>query len=205
MRNLVEDLMSLSRIEADRFTVPREPVDMVALIDSVALSCRSMSEARGSELIVECEMEKAMVPGDRGQLAQLFNNLVTNALKYGRAGTPVRIRIGEAGAMLQIRVIDQGEGIAPEHIPRLTERFYRVDPGRSRAGGGTGLGLAIAKHIAQRHRGRLEIVSNLGEGTSVSVYLPSLGATGESHLSSNRHLPVTEDSRSGPKDDSNSN
>ena len=85
----------------------------------------------------------------------------------------MRVRIEEAGGgLIRVRVIDQGEGIAPEHIPRLTERFYRVDPGRSRAIGGTGLGLAIAKHIALRHRGRLEIVSKQGEGTSVRVYFP---------------------------------
>jgi two-component system phosphate regulon sensor histidine kinase PhoR len=177
---------------------------MVSLIESVIDSCKSLSESRGSELIVETAMDEALVPGDRAQLAQLFNNLATNALKYGKAGTPVRIRIEEAGALLRIRVMDEGEGIAPEHIPRLTERFYRVDPGRSRAGGGTGLGLAIAKHIAQRHRGRLEIVSKLGTGTSVGVYLPWLETARERQLSSNCHVPVTEDSPSELKDDSNS-
>ena len=173
MRDLVSDLMSLSRIEAERFTAPTEPVDLLPLAESVADNLRPLAEARGSAIAIENEARATIVAGDRAQLAQLLSNLVSNALKYGRGGAPVRIRLEEAGsAMLRVRVIDQGEGIAPEHIPRLTERFYRVDAGRSRSEGGTGLGLAIAKHIALRHRGRLEIVSKVGEGTSVRVYLP---------------------------------
>ena len=172
MRSLVDDLMSLSRIEAERFAAPTDPVDLLRVAESVRDSVGTLSKARGSEILVENEARSTIVPGDRAQLAQLLNNLVTNALNYGRAGAPVRIRLEEAGGGLRIRVIDQGEGIAPEHIPRLTERFYRIDAGRSRSVGGTGLGLAIAKHIALRHRGRLEIVSKEGEGTSVRVYLP---------------------------------
>ena len=172
MRSLVDDLMSLSRIEAERFAAPTDPVNLLRVAESVRDSVGALSKARGSEILIENEARSTIVPGDRAQLAQLLNNLVTNALNYGRAGTPVRIRLEEAGGGLRIRVIDQGEGIAPEHIPRLTERFYRVDAGRSRSVGGTGLGLAIAKHIALRHRGRLEIVSKEGEGTSVRIYLP---------------------------------
>ena len=173
MRTLVDDLMSLSRIEAERFDAPADPVDLLKLLDSVRRSLVSLSGARGSEIAVENEARATIVPGDQAQLAQLFSNLITNALNYGRAGAPVRVRLEEGGGgLLRVRVIDQGEGIAPEHIPRLTERFYRVDAGRSRSVGGTGLGLAIAKHIALRHRGRLEIVSKQGEGTSVRVYLP---------------------------------
>ena len=173
MRSLVDDLISLSRIEAERFDPPAEPVDLVPLIETVRKGCAVLSEARGSPIEIENEAGATIVAGDGAQLAQLFRNLVTNALNYGRAGAPVRVRLEEAGGgMLRVRVIDQGEGIASEHIPRLTERFYRVDAGRSRAVGGTGLGLAIAKHIALRHRGRLEIVSKVGEGTSVRVYLP---------------------------------
>ena len=207
MRDLVEDLMSLSRIEAERFSVPRQPVDLRPLLESVADACRSISDARGSQILIESELDTAIVPGDPSQLAQLFNNLITNALKYGQPGTAVRIRIEAAGLLLRVRVMDEGEGIAPEHIPRLTERFYRVDPGRSRAGGGTGLGLAIAKHIAQRHRGRLEIVSKLGKGTSVRVYLPRISSESfpSQLLSSNSHTPVTEVSPSGPNGASNAN
>jgi two-component system phosphate regulon sensor histidine kinase PhoR len=173
MRALVDDLMSLSRIEAERFAAPTDPVDMLRVAEGVRDSVAELAKTRNSEVAIENEARATIVPGDRAQLAQLLNNLVTNALNYGRPGTPVRIRLEEAGGgLLRVRVIDHGEGIAPEHIPRLTERFYRVDAGRSRSVGGTGLGLAIAKHIALRHRGRLEIVSKQGEGTSVRVYLP---------------------------------
>jgi two-component system phosphate regulon sensor histidine kinase PhoR len=117
---------------------------------------------------------KADVLGDRAQLSQLLHNLVGNALKYSRAGTPVKITVEPQDAMIRIEVSDEGEGIAAEHLPRLTERFYRVDTGRSRAMGGTGLGLAIVKHIVERHRGRLDIRSETGVGTTVSVLLPAV-------------------------------
>ncbi len=179
MRNLIDDLMSLSRIEADRFTAPAETVDLLPLLESVFNACRGFAESRGSALTIENRSSRTIVSGDRAQLAQLFNNLVTNALKYGRPGTPVRVQLTETGTgLIRARVIDEGEGIAAEHLPRLTERFYRVDPGRSRAGGGTGLGLAIARHIALRHRGQLEIASEPGKGTSVSVCLPLSEASG---------------------------
>jgi two-component system phosphate regulon sensor histidine kinase PhoR len=172
MRNLVEDLMSLSRIEAERYTVPRDPVDLIPLIDEVRQSLARLIEQRGAALLVE-HKGNAIVAGDRSQLAQLINNLVSNALRYGRAGTPIRICLDDAGdELIRLSVVDQGEGIADEHLPRLTERFYRIDAGRSRSVGGTGLGLAIVKHIVVRHRGRLDIRSKLGEGTSVRVYLP---------------------------------
>jgi two-component system, OmpR family, phosphate regulon sensor histidine kinase PhoR len=171
MRDLLDDLMSLSRIEADRFAAPRDQVALVPLTEEVKLALKPL--AKGRRIVIENEAGPAFVPGDRGQLAQLLNNLVANALKYGRAGTPIRIRLAAAGPdLLRLSVIDEGEGIAADHIPRLTERFYRVDPGRSRAVGGTGLGLAIVKHIALRHRGRIEIESVPGEGTSAHVYLP---------------------------------
>jgi two-component system phosphate regulon sensor histidine kinase PhoR len=173
MRTLIDDLISLSRIEADRFAAPSDPVDLLRVAQQVRDSLAEPAKARGSEIVIESEARATIVPGDRAQLAQLISNLVTNALNYGRPGAPVRVKLEEAGGgLLRVRVIDLGEGIAPEHLPRLTERFYRVDASRSRSVGGTGLGLAIAKHIALRHRGRLEIVSKQGEGTSVRVYLP---------------------------------
>lgn len=173
MRSLVDDLMSLSRIEAERYTVPRDPVDLLPLIEEVRQSCANLLDEKQSELLVENEAGETVVAGDRSQLAQLINNLVSNAARYGRPGTPIRARLDDAGAeLLRLSVIDQGEGIAPEHLPRLTERFYRIDAGRSRSVGGTGLGLAIVKHIVGRHRGRLDIRSKVGEGTAVRIYLP---------------------------------
>ena len=171
MRGLLDDLMSLSRIEAERFAVPRDTVELIPLIEEVKASVRPL--ARGRAIRVENEAGEALVSGDEVQLSQMLNNLVVNALKYGRPGTPVRIRLEKTPPdLVRLSVIDKGEGIAADHIPRLTERFYRVDPGRSRSVGGTGLGLAIVKHIVLRHRGRLEIASTVGEGTEVRVLLP---------------------------------
>ena len=172
MRSLVDDLMSLSRIESERFAVPRQPVSLMPLIEEVRAAVAHLVEQRGAKIVVDNRAGAATVLGDGPQLAQMLNNLVVNALKYGRPGTPVSVVIEEAGDLVRICVIDQGEGIPAEHIPRLTERFYRVDAGRSRSVGGTGLGLAIVKHIVLRHRGRLEIQSTVGEGTTVQVYLP---------------------------------
>jgi two-component system phosphate regulon sensor histidine kinase PhoR len=173
MQQLIEDLMSLSRIEAERFNPPRDSVDLVQLVEEVRAGCTQLLRERSNELVVESRAESTIVSGDRGQLLQLIRNLVINAVKYGRPGTPVTVLIEEEGAeTIRIGISDRGEGIAAEHLPRLTERFYRVDAGRSRAVGGTGLGLAIVKHIVSRHRGRLDIRSIVGEGTTVLVSLP---------------------------------
>jgi len=173
MHRLVDDLISLSRIEAERFSVPREPVDLLSVVEEVRGSLGPMIEEKGANLTIEQDGLDPVVPGDRAQLVQLLHNLVVNALKYGRPDEDVAVRFEEAGPdMLRMSVVDRGDGIAAEHLPRLTERFYRVDAGRSRSIGGTGLGLAIVKHIVGRHRGRLEIDSRLGEGTSVRIYLP---------------------------------
>ncbi|HEV2818219.1 MAG TPA: ATP-binding protein [Allosphingosinicella sp.] len=176
MRDLLDDLMSLSRIEAERFALPRDTVDLKPLIEEVRAALKPIAAGRGIRL--ENRAGATLVGGDRSQLGQMLANLIVNALKYGRAGTPVRIRLEDAGPdLISVTVIDKGEGIAAEHIPRLTERFYRVDPGRSRQVGGTGLGLAIVKHIVLRHRGRLEIRSRLGVGTRVAVILPRAAVT----------------------------
>jgi two-component system phosphate regulon sensor histidine kinase PhoR len=173
MQQLIEDLMSLSRIEAERFSAPGEPVDLAQIVEEVRSGCAQLLAERSNLLVVESSAESTVVPGDRGQLLQLFRNLVVNAVRYGRPESPVTVRLEEGGrGTVRIDVADLGEGIAVEHLPRLTERFYRVDPGRSRAVGGTGLGLAIVKHIVGRHRGRLDIRSVVGEGTTVSVWLP---------------------------------
>jgi two-component system phosphate regulon sensor histidine kinase PhoR len=171
MRDLLDDLMSLSRIEADRFAAPRDTVDLKPLVEEVREALKPFAEGR--TIRFERGACEALVAGDRGQLAQMLTNLIVNALKYGRPGSQVRVRLAEAGPdLVSLSVIDRGEGIAAVHIPRLTERFYRVDPGRSRQVGGTGLGLAIVKHIVLRHRGRLEIRSKVGEGTTVEIILP---------------------------------
>ena len=173
MQRLVDDLISLSRIEAERFSLPRESVDLLPIVEDVRGHCEQMMADKGGWITVEQRVDEPVVLGDATQLGQMLQNLVANALKYGRPASEVIVRFEEAGPdMLRISVIDRGDGIAPEHLPRLTERFYRVDPSRSRSMGGTGLGLAIVKHIVGRHRGRLEIRSTLGEGTSVRIYLP---------------------------------
>jgi two-component system phosphate regulon sensor histidine kinase PhoR len=173
MQQLIEDLMSLSRIEAERFNPPRDAVDLVQLVEEVRAGCAQLLRERANELVVENRSGAATVAGDRAQLLQLVRNLVVNAVKYGRAESPVTIVLEDDGPQtIRISIADRGEGIAAEHLPRLTERFYRVDAGRSRAVGGTGLGLAIVKHIVSRHRGRLDIRSVVGEGTRVLVSLP---------------------------------
>lgn len=173
MQRLVDDLMSLSRIEAEKYRAPDAEVDMEDLLDQVHGEILASTHERADDIIVDIE-PVPNVRGDRAQLSQLVHNIVGNALKYGRPGTPVTIALSRDGdAMVRLTVTDEGEGIAPEHLPRLTERFYRVDSGRSRAAGGTGLGLAIVKHIVERHRGRLDIASTLGRGSTVTVKLPT--------------------------------
>ena len=168
MQSLVSDLMSLSRIEAIRHEAPSDKVDMVSL-------CREVigERLREFEISFVANADHAYVTGDQAQLAQVVRNLVDNAEKYGGSdtGTDVQLEASERG-WLTLTVTDHGEGIAPEHLPRLTERFYRADTGRSRAAGGTGLGLAIVKHIVERHRGRFDISSRLGEGTTATIMLP---------------------------------
>jgi len=177
MQRLVDDLMSLSRIEASQSQPPDQPVDLAALARQVCDELSTGNPARGADLRVVIE-EVAAVRGDPAQMSQLLHNIVGNAMKYGRAGTPVTITIAPAeNAMARLTVTDQGDGIAAKHLPRLTERFYRVDRSRSRSIGGTGLGLAIVKHIVERHRGQLEITSVVGQGTTVSARLPTDAVT----------------------------
>jgi two-component system phosphate regulon sensor histidine kinase PhoR len=172
MQRLVEDLISLSRIEAERFSAPRDALDLGEIMHEAVASLRGLADERGSEIRLEIGTDLVPVTGDLSQILQLIDNLVSNALRYGRRGTPVLVSLHREGEMVHLTVADEGEGIAPEHIPRITERFYRVDPGRSRSLGGTGLGLSIVKHIVERHRGRLRFESALGKGTTVHVLLP---------------------------------
>ena len=172
MQRVVEDLISLSRIEAEKFTTPTEPVDIAPMIDVAVESSARMAADRGSELKCNVASDLPPISADRGQVLQVFDNLITNALRYGEPGTPVSISARLDGGMVHVEVADQGEGIPAEHIPRLTERFYRVDTSRSRGLGGTGLGRSIVKHIVERHRGRLTIESVVGKGTTIHVLLP---------------------------------
>ncbi|EZP52718.1 MULTISPECIES: ATP-binding protein [Sphingomonas] len=177
MQRLVEDLISLSRIEAEKYRMPDERVSLSELLEDVAAEIAAAHSPRAQDVHVTIDVDLPEVVGDEAQLSQLIHNLIGNAMKYGRAGTPVTATLGrDPSGLLRLAVTDEGEGIAPQHIPRLTERFYRVDPGRSRSVGGTGLGLAIVKHIVERHRGRLDIVSKVGVGTSVTVMLPPAAA-----------------------------
>lgn len=174
MQALVRDLMSLSRIEAEKYDPPQTPVDFSQIVMETVDQLRNSQKDRGADIAVDIMADLPPVIGDAGQLRQLANNILTNAMKYGKDGTPVLVSLisSRSGAMLNFAVADEGDGIAPEHLPRLTERFYRVDSGRSRLVGGTGLGLSLVKHIVDRHRGHLEIRSTVGKGTTVSILLP---------------------------------
>jgi two-component system phosphate regulon sensor histidine kinase PhoR len=176
MQRLVEDLISLSRIEAEKYRLPDREVDLAALITEVSSEILDTQADGGSPIVVDLDAGVPPVSGDRAQMSQVLHNLIGNAMKYGRKGGSVTVALQRhPTGMISVLVRDEGDGIAPEHLPRLTERFYRVDAGRSRAAGGTGLGLAIVKHIVERHRGRLDIESTLGEGTTVKILLPAHG------------------------------
>ena len=173
MQTLTEDLMSLSRIEADKHEAPATVLALDHVVEQALDEIRDTRGKRPVRIITHFAQDLPKVLGERAQLMQLVHNLVTNALKYGQEGTPVTVSITPQGpGSLLLSVEDKGEGIAPLDIPRLTERFYRVDQARSRAGGGTGLGLAIVKHIVERHRGQLDIKSVQGKGTVVTVTFP---------------------------------
>ena len=174
MQALVSDLMSLSQLEAEKHDAPTERLDLGALAARVV---GEFAPPAGEKGRVEFVRPQADLPvtGDAKQLEQLLRNLIDNALKYGDDDKSVTVDLGEGPRQtVQLAVTDRGPGIAPDHLPHLTRRFYRTDESRSRAAGGTGLGLAIVKHIVERHRGRLDITSELGVGTTVCVRLPRL-------------------------------
>jgi two-component system phosphate regulon sensor histidine kinase PhoR len=179
MIRLVSDLLSLSRVEAEEHRRPSDTVEVTGLLRSVMQTQRDQAEAAGVRLDLLTEAEPLKVRGDADQLMQVFLNLTENGIKYGGAGGSLTFRVTRLarepklrGPAVVIEVEDQGEGIDPIHLPRLTERFYRVDSHRSREKGGTGLGLAIVKHIVNRHRGRLRIESVSGKGSKFIVILP---------------------------------
>jgi two-component system phosphate regulon sensor histidine kinase PhoR len=179
MARLIDDLLSLSRIELNAHRRPDTPVDLVPIVRQVIDGLETLARDRGVAVNIAAATPLT-VAGDRDELVRLFENLVENALKYGAIGKRVDVAVAagtsaDGDPEAQVTVRDYGPGIAPEHLPRLTERFYRVDVAESRAQGGTGLGLALVKHILNRHHGRLTIESAPGAGAAFTVHLPTRG------------------------------
>ena len=177
MARLIDDLLSLSRIELNAHLRPDQEIDLVAIVRQVTDGLQTLARDRGVAVELTAPAEALRVLGDRDELLRLFDNLLENALKYGASGKRVEIALATGAAAdgrpeACVAVRDHGPGIAPEHLPRLTERFYRVDVAESRAQGGTGLGLALVKHILNRHGGRLTIASVLGSGATFTAHLP---------------------------------
>lgn len=171
MSRLIDDLLSLSRIELNAHLRPEAAVDLAAVVGHVREALAPLGRERGVDILFTPPAEPVEVRGDRDELIRVFENLVENALKYGGTGGRVEITVAREGTDAVATVRDYGPGIAPEHVPRLTERFYRVDTAHSREQGGTGLGLAIVKHIVARHRGKMGIESTPGVGSTFSVRL----------------------------------
>jgi two-component system phosphate regulon sensor histidine kinase PhoR len=183
MARLVDDLLSLSRIELREHMPPTGSINIALSLNALKTTLDRQAETRRMPIILDLAVGLPDIVGDSDELTQVFQNLIDNALKYGKPGTEIRVVAGEAAQVppsfpdprrraVAISVTDIGEGIAREHLSRLTERFYRVDVGRSRDLGGTGLGLAIVKHIVSRHRGAMVIDSEVGRGSTFTVYLP---------------------------------
>ncbi len=181
MARLVDDLLSLSRIELKAHVRPLDRVDLGAVVRQIADALKPLAAERGTVLRLVLPERGGDVLGDRDELLRVFENLIENAIKYGKDQGQVEVtlrRLANEGGpeRIEVQVTDDGPGVAPQHLPRLTERFYRVDAVASRGAGGTGLGLAIVKHIVMRHRGRLEIDSTPGKGSTFKVILDSAPA-----------------------------
>lgn len=172
MARLIDDLLSLSRLEMKPRVDASSSVDLADLLDRVVAAMKPLAEENNVEIVKRYAAGSHTAPGDRDELTQVFENLVENACKYGKAGKRIEIDLGRDEDGVRVGVTDFGEGIAEQHIPRVTERFYRVGADTSRAQKGTGLGLAIVKHILTRHGGRLTIRSRVGEGSTFTVHLP---------------------------------
>jgi len=190
MRRLIDDLLSLSRIEMNEHVKPEGHVNLEGMVRQAVAGLKPLAAAEAITVKVEPQPGLPEVIGQPDELVQLFQNLVHNAIKYGREGGEVRVVLGRAGEQVFGAVSDDGEGIPAKDIPRLTERFYRVDVKRSRERGGTGLGLAIVKHIVNRHQGRLAIESRLGQGSTFTVFLPAV--PDQNAVKSATPEPVTE-------------
>ncbi len=180
MSRMVSDLLSLSRVQADERVRPRREISITGVVRSAIATLEGKLSDAGVRVEVENLSDDVLVLGDRDQLTQLFLNLIENAIKYGGSGKTIHVtaqRIARDATLrcpsVRLDVRDEGPGIDEIHLPRLTERFYRVDDHRSREMGGTGLGLAIVKHIVGRHRGRMKITSTKGVGSQFSVIFPT--------------------------------
>lgn len=180
MTRLIEDLLSLSHIEREAHIPPEENISLIKIINSVTETLNLRCTKKNMSININKDEEYNNIIGDRDQLTQVFQNLIDNAIKYGDENTDIDIVLHRTNSeysddeYVQIDITNLGSGIAPEHIERLTERFYRVDTARSRSLGGTGLGLAIVKHIVQRHNGQLSFQSEVGKSTTASIMLPLL-------------------------------
>ncbi|MBU1307088.1 MAG: hypothetical protein KKF33_16410 [Alphaproteobacteria bacterium] len=175
MSKLIDDLLSLSRIEMHQHVRPTASIDLASLLREVREGLTMQAKAAKVDIRLNLFAGPSTTTGDRSQLYEVFENLLDNAIKYGAGGEFVEISLapaGRPGFQHVVTVIDHGPGVEPEHVPRLTERFYRIDADASRKKKGTGLGLAIVKHIVNRHRGQLSIKSKPGEGMRVDVFLP---------------------------------
>lgn len=172
MARLIDDLMSLSRIELSLHLQPQSVIDLAGVVDTARDLLSPLAKEQGIAIGIKREAPRLDVRGDRDELLRVIENLIENALKYGASGKRVEVTLRTEGGDALVDVRDFGPGIAPEHLPRLTERFYRVDTERSRQQGGTGLGLALVKHILARHRGRLTIESKPGEGALFTARIP---------------------------------
>lgn len=186
MARLIDDLLSLSRIELSAHVQPQTPVDLGKIVRQVADGLESLAKERSVAVTIDAPSAAVTVAGDRDELFRLFENLIENALKYGASGGKVQVAFAAASGNdgqpeIRVAVRDFGPGISPEHLPRLTERFYRVDVGESRAQGGTGLGLSLVKHILNRHRGRLLIESVPGQGATFTACLPAVASSTAAH------------------------
>ncbi len=180
MAGLIDDLLTLSRVEINEHVRPKAPVDVATVLVNVTEALSVQARGRNMPIHVNYGDDLPVVYGEADQLFQVFRNLVENAIRYGHEGEPIDLKVEPADSIpgigkpgIAVKVRDRGDGIPEDAIPRLTERFYRVDKARSKSLGGTGLGLAIVKHIVNRHRGHLAVESELGKGSTFTVYLPS--------------------------------
>ena len=183
MARLIDDLLQLSRVELHAHVPPDAPLDLGLVVGHMVDVMGPLARERGVKVAFDMPAQPIVVLGDRDEMIRVAENLIENAIKYGGSGGKVEVTLARvvtevAAARVELTVRDHGPGIAPEHLPRLTERFYRVDPGQSRSQGGTGLGLSIVKHIVGRHRGRLVIESALGAGALVRVTFPEYRPAG---------------------------